>query len=114
MGTEAHYIGFPVSMDGLPAIHLQVLLDGSAVFERFGLLLAGGYAFRAHQILHRPSQDLDFATSDRTPLPQIAKQVQEAFQSAGYSAHLVEATPRYARLVLRLPDSGGRTGNGPS
>jgi hypothetical protein len=61
-----------VSLEGLPAAHLRVLLDGLAVFERYGLLLAGGYAFRAHEILHRPSQDLDFATRDGTPLPEIA------------------------------------------
>ena len=53
-----------MSLDGLPPAHLQVLLDGLPVFERYGLLLAGGYAFRAHEILHRPSQDLDFATRD--------------------------------------------------
>lgn len=62
-------------MDGLPAIHLKVLLDGLPVFERYGLLLAGGYAFRAHEILHRPSQDLDFAACDATPLPEIAEHV---------------------------------------
>ena len=56
-----------MSLDGLPAAHLRVLLDGLPVFERYGLLLAGGYAFRAHEILHRPSQDLDFATRDDTP-----------------------------------------------
>jgi len=48
------------------------LLDGLAVFERYGLLLAGGYAFRAHEILHRPSQDLDFAARNAAPLPEIA------------------------------------------
>jgi hypothetical protein len=93
-------------MDGLPAIHLRALLDGLPVFERYGLLLAGGYAFRAHEILHRPSQDLDFATGDATPLPEIAEHVRQAFQSAGYVARLVEATSRYARLVLQLPSSG--------
>src|SRR5580658_9023810 len=61
-----------MSLDGLPPAHLRVLLDGLPVFERYGLLLAGGYAFRAHEILHRPSQDLDFATRDDTPLPEIA------------------------------------------
>jgi hypothetical protein len=84
-----------------------VLLDGLPVFERYSLLLAGGYAFRAHEILHRPSQDLDFATRDDTPLPEIATHVQHAFQRAGYSVRLVEAASlRYARLVLRLPGSG--------
>ena len=96
-----------MSLDGLPPAHLQVLLDGLPVFERYGLLLAGGYAFRAHEILHRPSQDLDFATRDHTPLPEIAAQVQAAFQRAGYGVRLAEAASlRYARLVLQLPGSG--------
>jgi Nucleotidyl transferase AbiEii toxin, Type IV TA system len=94
-----------VSLDGLPADHVRVLLDGLPVFERHGLLLAGGYAFRAHEILHRPSQDLDFATREGAPLPEIAGHVVEAFLAAGYGVRLVEATGRYARLVLRLPGS---------
>lgn len=106
MGAAADYDGFSVSLDGLPAAHLRVLLDGLPAFEQYGLLLAGGYAFRAHEILHRPSQDLDFATRDGTPLPEIAEHVQHSFQSRGYSARLVEATSRYARLALRLPGSG--------
>ena len=106
MGAEADYDGLLVSLEGLPAAHLRVLLDGLPVFERYGLMLAGGYAFRAHEILRRPSQDLDFATRDDTPLPGIAGHVRNAFQAAGYHVELVEATGRYARLTLRLPDSG--------
>jgi hypothetical protein len=91
---------------------LRVPLDGLPVLEQYGLLLTGGYAFRAHEILHRPSQDLDFATRDDTPLPEIAAHVQHAFQRAGYSVRLVEATSlRYARLVLQLPDSGEESGS---
>jgi hypothetical protein len=51
-----------VSLDGPPADHVRVLLDGLPVFERHGLLLAGGYTFRAHEILHRrhePELDLE-------------------------------------------------------
>ena len=96
-----------MSLDGLPPAHLRVLLDGLPIFERYGLLLAGGYAFRAHEIVHRPSQDLDFATRDATPLPEIAAHVQLAYKRAGYGVRLAEAaSPRYARLVLRLPGSG--------
>jgi hypothetical protein len=106
VGAAAHHAGVAVSLDGLPPAHLRVLLDGLPVFERYGLLLAGGYAFRAHEILHRPSQDLDFATRDDTPLPEIAANVQLAFQHAGYGVRLAEAaSPRYARLILRLPGS---------
>ena len=56
-----------MSLDGLPPAHLRVLLDGLPVLERYGLPLAGGYAFRAHKMVHRPSQDLDFATRGRHP-----------------------------------------------
>ena len=94
-----------MSLDGLPAGHLRVLLDGLSVFEQHGLLLAGGYAFRAHEILYRPSQDLDFDTGNHEALPEIAEHVRQAFESAGYGTRLVEATGRYARLVLRLPGS---------
>ena len=95
-----------MSLDRLPPAHLRVLLDGCLSSDSTALLLAGGYAFRAHEILHRPSQDLDFATRDDTPLPEIAAHVQRAFQRAGYSVRLVEATSlRYARLVLQLPGS---------
>jgi hypothetical protein len=94
-----------VSLDGLPAGHLRVLLDGLSVFEQHGLLLAGGYAFRAHEIVYRPSQDLDFATANHEALPDIAEHVRQAFASIGYGTRLVEATGRYARLVLRLPGS---------
>jgi hypothetical protein len=50
--------------------------------------------------------DLDFATGDHEPLPDIAEHVRQAFASAGYGTRVVEATGRYARLVLRLPGSG--------
>jgi hypothetical protein len=106
VGAEADDDGLPVSLEGLPAAHLRVLLDGLLIFERCGLLLAGGYAFRAHEILRRPSQDLDSATQDDTPLPEIAGHVRNAFQAAGYQVKLVKATGRYARLTLRLPGSG--------
>jgi hypothetical protein len=39
-------------------------------------------------------------------LPEIAEHVRHAFQAAGYSVRLVEATSRYAPLVLGLPVSG--------
>ena len=73
-----------MSLEGLPASHLRVLMDGLTIFEKNGLLLAGGYAFRAHEIVHRPSQDLDFATANHEALPDIAEHVRQAFASVGY------------------------------
>ena len=59
----------------------------------------------AHQILRRPSQDLDFATR-MTRRCRRSQTCRNAFQAAGYQAELVEATGRHARLTLRLPGSG--------
>jgi hypothetical protein len=53
-----------------------------------------------------PSQNLDFATRDAAPLPEIAEHVRHAFETTGYGTRLVEATARYARLILRVPGSG--------
>jgi hypothetical protein len=95
-----------VTFHSLPESHRQVLIDGLPVFERYGLLLAGGYAFRAHEFLSRPSQDLDFATSSMDPLPELAEQVRTAFEELGYTTRIVEASGRSARLVLELPGFG--------
>jgi hypothetical protein len=73
-----------MSLAGLPPAHRWVLLDGLPVLERYGLPLAGGYVFRAHKMVHRPSQVIDFAIRDDTPLPEIAARVQAAFRHAGY------------------------------
>jgi hypothetical protein len=71
LGTGADPGAPAVSLDGLPAGHLRVLLDGLSIFEQHGLLLAGGYAFRAHEIVYRQSQDPDFATGNHEPLPDV-------------------------------------------
>jgi hypothetical protein len=108
MGTATHPGFCPaVSLEDLPTAHLRVLLDGQTIFEQYGLLLAGGYSFRAHDLLHRPSTDLDFATRDGAPLSDIAVDVMRTYVAAGYGARLMEGTGRYARLVLEFPDAGG-------
>jgi hypothetical protein len=79
----------------------------------------GGYAFRAHEILRRPSQDLDFATRDDTPLPEIAGHVRNAFQAAGLSlaqwTAITQAGPpaRFVRcVVLEVAGPGGPSADG--
>jgi hypothetical protein len=106
-----------VSLDGLPPAHLRVLLDVLPVFERYGLPLAGGYAFRAYEILHRPSQDLDFATGTASPLrpcspsaapqPGLTRYVAYARQPARSSiAPLREIMSGQADDLVTGPDRG--------
>jgi hypothetical protein len=106
MGNSA--VGRRVTLEPLPESHLRVLRDGLPVFDRFALLLAGGYALRAHRLLCRPSQDLDLATADSTPLEQIAEEVSATYRTRGYDVSVIEARPRSARLLLSLPADGGQ------
>jgi hypothetical protein len=82
------------------AVDLEERHVAAASRNRFGVaeLRVAGSAAPGHTVSacalarHRPSQDLDFATSDGTPLPEIAGHVMEAFRAAGYGVRLVEAT----------------------
>ncbi|MCZ7473305.1 MULTISPECIES: hypothetical protein [unclassified Micromonospora] len=44
---------------------------GLAAGDDLGLMLAGGYAMCAHDLVDRPSQDIDFATAAALPLDAV-------------------------------------------
>ncbi len=96
-----------MSLTELPAAHEKALRDGLPVFNKYGLLLAGGYAFRAHDLVDRPSRDLDFATSSSVPLREIAEAVANHYVSLGYQARMCPGTPRLERLILTVPGEDG-------
>lgn len=85
-------------------LHLALLRIGFSAGDDLGLVLAGGYALGAHQLLDRPSQDIDFATASAIPLPDVCGRLAEAYRRAGFEVDVVEATPRMARLVVRRND----------
>lgn len=90
----------------IPPFHRRVLEAGLSAGARFGLILAGGYAMRAHGLTERHSQDLDLATNDHTPLPDIAAEVADAYRAEGFEAVVNRATPRMARIDISDPVTG--------
>jgi hypothetical protein len=47
----------------------KALVDAALpVCARYGLAVAGGYAVKAHGLVQRPSEDIDFATGTAAPL----------------------------------------------
>jgi hypothetical protein len=44
-------------------LHRRLLQLGFDAGDDLGLVLAGGYALVAHELLDRPSRDIDFATA---------------------------------------------------
>lgn len=81
------------------------------VADRYGLLLAGGHAVRAHGLVNRPSKDVDFATGSLLPLDEIARGLLVAFGRCGLSARIQRGTPRMTRLVVtdRVTGASGET-----
>jgi hypothetical protein len=89
-----------------PTFHLRLIEDARAVSERYGLLLTGAYAMRAHGLTDRPGDDVGFATADETPMSEVAADLAGAFRRSGLSAVVCEVTPRAGRLVVSDEISG--------
>lgn len=81
-------------------LHQRLLQIGFAAGDDLGLVLAGGYALAAHNLVDRPSRDIDFATATAAPLPVVAARLIDAYIAAGFEAHLIEAGNRMARLLV--------------
>ena len=81
-------------------LHRRLLSIGFDAGQDLGLVLAGGYALAAYELVDRPSKDIDFATSTSLPLPEVAARLARAYEDQGFSSQVVEATQRMARIVV--------------
>lgn len=88
-----------------PPFHFRVLEAGLDVCRAQGLYIAGGYAVKAHGLVERPSQDLDFATDSSRPLDEIVQLLADAYRSTGFEVTVLEGTSRMVRLVVADPES---------
>ncbi|WP_285588035.1 nucleotidyl transferase AbiEii/AbiGii toxin family protein [Herbidospora sp. NBRC 101105] len=87
----------------MPDFHRRVLTVALKVCDEHRLVLAGGYAMRAHGLVERPSQDLDFATFDAPSIPAATRAMAEAFRRHGLAAEEVRGTPLLGRLIVTDP-----------
>lgn len=78
--------------------HRTIAQIGFDAGDDLGLVLAGGYAISQYGLTSRPSRDVDFATASPLPLPEVADRLAQAYQDAGYTVTIVEATSRMARM----------------
>ncbi|MEU8021546.1 nucleotidyl transferase AbiEii/AbiGii toxin family protein [Micromonospora haikouensis] len=74
-------------------LHRQLLRIGFDAGDDLGLVLAGGYAMCAHELVSRPSQDIDFATASALPLSTVVSRLADAYRHAGFSAQAIEVSP---------------------
>ncbi|MEU3796031.1 nucleotidyl transferase AbiEii/AbiGii toxin family protein [Streptomyces fructofermentans] len=87
----------------LPDLHRRLLSDALECGTTYGLVLAGGYAVQAHELVSRVSQDLDLATSAAADMDEITHAVVSGLQGKGWSIRIVEIAPRMARMVATDP-----------
>jgi hypothetical protein len=72
----------------------------------YPLVLTGGYAVRAHQLVSRPSQDLDVATGSPAPMAHIAAALSTGLQWRGWQVQALETAPLSARFTVSDPATG--------
>ncbi|MDQ0946113.1 hypothetical protein QFZ24_000036 [Streptomyces phaeochromogenes] len=92
-----------MTLRGLPDHHRRLLSDALAAGRPYGLALMGGYAVQAHGIVHRPSQDLDFATEHPAAMPVIIEQIVQSLSNQGWQITVIDVAPLKARFLATDP-----------
>jgi hypothetical protein len=95
-----------VNLDQVPAHHRRLLTDALQLGSRYGLALMGGYAVQAHGLVHRPSQDLEFATIHPAPMQEIITTLTGGLTARGWDITVIDIQPLKARFLAADPISG--------
>ncbi|MGW3014462.1 nucleotidyl transferase AbiEii/AbiGii toxin family protein [Streptomyces longwoodensis] len=90
----------------MPELHARLLADVLALGSPYPLVLTGGYAVRAHRLVHRPSQDLDVATENPAPMADIAVTLRAGLETRGWRVQALETAPLSARFTVTDPVTG--------
>ncbi|MER5199840.1 nucleotidyl transferase AbiEii/AbiGii toxin family protein [Streptomyces sp. NPDC002755] len=89
----------------LPDLHARLLADVLAIGSPYPLVITGGYAVQAHELLARPSQDLDVATDNPAPMDEIVHTLTDGLTERGWHLEVIEVAPLSARLNVTDPRS---------
>lgn len=85
----------------------KALVDAAlSVCARYGLAVAGGYAVKAHGLVERPSEDIDFATGAAAPIEEIVAALDAAYRTAGFDVQVLDAEGRKGHLLVTFPLGG--------
>lgn len=83
--------------------HALLVATALPVCSRYGLAITGGYAMKAHGLVDRPSDDIDFATRSAAPIEEIADALAAAYREAGCPARVRNTGGRFGHLDVTLP-----------
>jgi predicted nucleotidyltransferase component of viral defense system len=90
----------------LNVLHRRLMQDVLEVGNSLPLVITGGYAVQAHQLVDRPSRDLDVATDSDIPMEDIVTAVVAGLTPRGWDIHIIGVDPRSARMMATDPATG--------
>jgi hypothetical protein len=93
-------------MTMLDGDHAQLVQAALPVCVAYGLAVAGGYAIKAHGLVERPSEDIDFATATSASIDEIMTALVGAYRRAGYEVQVLGVDARKGHLLVSFPVSG--------
>jgi predicted nucleotidyltransferase component of viral defense system len=83
--------------------HALLLRTVLPVCASYGLALAGGYAIKAHGLVSRPSEDIDFATANVASVDEIITALADAYRQAGFGVQFLSSDARKGHLIVSFP-----------
>ena len=90
----------------LNALHRRLMQDVLEIGNSLPLVITGGYAVQAHQLVDRPSRDIDVATDSGIPMADIAATVVAGLTERGWDICVIGVDPRSARMMTTDPATG--------
>ncbi|MEW2300536.1 nucleotidyl transferase AbiEii/AbiGii toxin family protein [Streptomyces sp. NPDC006655] len=90
----------------LTPLHERLLADILDIGSPYPLVLIGGYAVQAHGLVERFSRDLDVATANPAPMPEIVASLTAGLSERGWRTTHVQTDPLSGRFIVTDPDTG--------
>jgi hypothetical protein len=90
----------------LTALHRRLMQDVLEIGNSLPLVITGGYAVQAHQLVDRLSRDIDVATNSSFPMEDIASVVVAGLTARGWDMCIIAVDPRSARMTATDPPTG--------
>jgi hypothetical protein len=86
--------------------HARLVAAALPVCAKYGLALAGGYAIKAHHLVDRPSEDIDFATAATASMDEIMSALASSYRAAGCDVQVLDVDLRKGHLLVSLAEGG--------
>jgi hypothetical protein len=90
----------------LTALHRRLMQDVLEIGNSLPLVITGGYAVQAHQLVDRLSRDIDVATDSDIPMEYIAATVVAGLIARHWDTCIIGVDSRSARMTVTDPATG--------